>query len=96
MQRNKYLCVLGTSILFLLLISGKSSAWIYPEHRDIAVLAIEKLDDQYRSMLDNLWIDARKGYENRLTENIIDPAQSIDVEKIDFAAWPAISGHYPR
>ncbi len=81
---------------FILLFVGYSNTpgWIYPEHRDIALLAIENLDDRYRASLDNLWTDARNGYENRLTDNIIDPSQGADVEKIDFAAWPAIAGDH--
>ena len=40
-------------------------AWVYPEHRDIAVLAIESLDVQRKAIFDQLWAEARSGYEKR-------------------------------
>ena len=56
------------SILLTLLLSlGKSNAWVYPEHRDIALIAIEKLSEDYRASLDKLWSQARIGYEFRLS-----------------------------
>lgn len=69
-------------------------AWVYPEHRDIAILAIQKLSPEYRSVLDQLWADAKKGYELRLTEAVIDATQSTNPTKLDFASWPAISGDH--
>lgn len=83
-------------ILLLVIIIGysNSSAWVYPEHRDIALLAIQRLSQQNRTILDNLWVEARMGYEERLTESIIDPAQSIDPTQIDFAAWSGIAGDH--
>ena len=69
-------------------------AWIYPEHRDIALLAIEKLSPEYRSELDLLWAEARKGYEERLTESVIDATQTTNPSQLDFASWPAISGDH--
>lgn len=69
-------------------------AWVYPEHRQIAILAVQKLDPEKRAQLDLIWADARKGYENRLTETIIDPNQSIQPAALDWAAWPAIAGDH--
>jgi hypothetical protein len=69
-------------------------AWIYPEHRDITILAVQNLDQQYRIELDKLWFEARIGYENRLTTTIIDSIQSTNPDKLDFAAWPAIAGDH--
>ena len=71
-----------------------SFAWIYPEHRDIAFLAIEKLSPEYRSELDKLWAEARIGYEERLTVAVIDATQSINPTHLDFASWPGISGDH--
>jgi len=69
-------------------------AWIYPEHRDIALLAIENLSPEYRSQLDQLWSEARIGYEERLTESVIDATQTTNPTQLDFASWPAISGDH--
>ena len=77
-----------------LLIQANLYAWIYPEHRDIALLAIENLSPEYRSELDNLWAKARIGYENRLTESVIDATQTITPTQLDYASWPAISGDH--
>ncbi len=83
-------------ILILLLTSGfsRTNAWVYPEHRDIMLLAIQKLSPEYRSMLDLLWSEARKGFEIRLTEAVIDATQSTNPTQIDFAAWPGIGGDH--
>lgn len=80
-------------VLFLLLHSNLL-AWIYPEHRDIALLAIENLSPEYRSVLDQLWSEARKGYEERLTESVIDATQTTNPSQLDYASWPAISGDH--
>ena len=34
--------------------AGPARAWVYPEHRDISVLAVEKLDPQRRALFDRL------------------------------------------
>ena len=84
------------SITILVFVCGLSStkAWVYPEHRDIFLLAIQKLSPAYRSTLDALWAKARKGYELRLTEAVIDATQSINPTQIDYAAWPGIGGDH--
>jgi hypothetical protein len=81
------------SVLFLL-VNSNLLAWIYPEHRDIALLAIENLSPEYRSVLDQLWTEARKGYEERLTESVIDATQTTNPTQLDYASWPAISGDH--
>lgn len=82
-------------MLCLIMISNSNSfAWIYPEHRDIALLAIENLSPEYRSELDKLWSQARKGYEERLTESVIDATQAINPQQLDYASWSAISGDH--
>jgi hypothetical protein len=82
-------------IAFLLIVSVTSlKAWIYPEHRDIALLAIQNLSPEHRSVLDKLWAEARLGYEERLTVAVIDATQSIKPAQLDFASWPAISGDH--
>lgn len=81
-------------VIFLLVITSNIRAWIYPEHRDIALLAIENLTPEYRSILDQLWSEARKGYEERLTESVIDATQTVNITQLDYASWPAISGDH--
>ena len=82
-------------ILFFLSISFiQINAWVYPEHREIALRAVESLSSQYRSILDSLWHEARIGNESRLSETVIDPLQTVDLDCVDFAAWSAISGDH--
>jgi hypothetical protein len=81
------------SIIFLFT-ETNLRAWIYPEHRDIALLAIENLSPEYRSELDKLWAEARKGYEERLTVTVIDATQTTNPSQLDYASWPAISGDH--
>jgi hypothetical protein len=86
--------------IFLLLvisvcfINSNSRAWIYPEHRDIAILAIQNLSPEYRSILDQIWAEARSGYEDRLTVAVIDATQSVNPLQLDYASWPAIAGDH--
>ena len=77
-----------------ILFNSNLLAWIYPEHRDIALLAIENLSPEYRSVLDQLWSEARNGYQERLTESVIDATQTTNPTQLDYAAWPAISGDH--
>jgi hypothetical protein len=80
--------------IVILIAYSHAIAWIYPEHRDITLIAVHNLDPQYRAELDKLWLEARIGHENRLTATIIDSIQSTNPDKIDFAAWPAIAGDH--
>src|SRR5574337_91991 len=69
-------------------------AWVYPEHRDIAVLAVNGLDPERRAAFDRLWGQARTGYEQRLCAHGADTAQALAPECIDWAAFSAISGDH--
>ena len=89
-MRNKYILLLFLTTVFY----QQSYAWIYPEHRDIAICAIQKLDSPRRNTLDRLWALARKGYESRLNEAVTDPSQGMDLKYLDYAAWPAIAGDH--
>ncbi len=82
------------TVIFLFLSINHLNAWVYPEHRDIALLAIQKLSPEYRAILDKLWSEARVGYESRLTEAVIDATQSTNPLFLDYASWPAISGDH--
>jgi len=82
------------ALIFIIIGASVSNAWVYPEHRDIALLAIQKLSTEYRSILDKLWSEARVGYESRLTEAVIDATQSTNPQFLDYASWSAISGDH--
>ena len=69
-------------------------AWVYPEHRDIAVLSVEQLDAQRKAVFDRLWAEAREGAEQRLCEQGADLRQSRQPGCIDWAAMSAISGDH--
>jgi len=70
------------------------SAWVYPEHRDIAVRAVLQLQPKHRMALDALWTKARRGHEERLSVTVVDTSQGSQRSAIDFAAWSAISGDH--
>ncbi len=72
----------------------QSYAWVYPEHRRILLQAIQNLSPEQRKILDQMWANARVGYEGRLTESIIDVGQGVNPTHIDYAAWAAISGDH--
>ena len=80
--------------LSLLCTAGPAFAWVYPEHRDISIVAVETLDPERRAIFDRLWADARVGYEKRLCAQEADTAQGVKPECIDWAAMPAISGDH--
>ncbi len=69
-------------------------AWVFPEHRDIASLAVEDLNSDQRAELDKLWQLARRGHEERLCATIADPAQGPRPTCVDFVSWTAISGDH--
>ena len=80
--------------LFLLTNTTSLFAWVYPEHRDIALIAIQRLSPQFRATLDKIWTDARRGYNSRLTPLVIDTAQARKPQQLDWAAWTAIAGDH--
>lgn len=69
-------------------------AWVYPEHRDIAVIAVENLDQARRAQFDGLWRDARLSQETRLCERSADTEQGVTPSCIDWAALAAIAGDH--
>ena len=70
------------------------SAWVYPEHRDIAVLAVETLDPGRRAQFDDFWHAARATHESRLCEMGADSKQALAPSCIDWAALSAIAGDH--
>jgi hypothetical protein len=80
-------CLIGLLLL-------PAFAWVFPEHRDIAVLAVEQLNPEQRASLQQLWLEARAGHESRLCENVADRAQGTNPTCIDYAAWTAVAGDH--
>jgi len=80
--------------LFLFFFCCPVFAWIYPEHRDIAMLAEQMLDAEHQAIFDELWRDARLGSEERLCLNGIERDQGLTPECIDWAALTAIAGDH--
>src|SRR5215467_9353228 len=69
-------------------------AWVFPEHRDITLLAVERLDPEKRALLQKLWLEARSVDKGYLCENVVDAAQGANPTCIDYAAWAAIAGDH--
>jgi hypothetical protein len=78
----------------MLLFALNAGAWVYPEHRDIAFLALRGLDPAQRAVLERLWSQARVGHEGRLCAQMAYTAQGAQPTCIDYAAWTAISGDH--
>jgi hypothetical protein len=74
--------------------SGPVFAWVYPEHRDISLLAVQHLDPARRAIFDSLWQEARRTHEHRLCEQGADVAQGLKPACIDWAALAAIAGDH--
>ena len=70
------------------------TAWVYPEHRDIAVLAVETLDPGRRAQFDDFWHAARATHESRLCEFGADSKQALAPSCIDWTALSAIAGDH--
>src|SRR5215831_5158191 len=69
-------------------------AWVYPEHRDISILAVQNLDPARRAIFDDLWREARLTHEPRLCEQGADAEQGLKPACIDWAALAAIAGDH--
>lgn len=75
-------------------IPTSASAWIYPEHRDIAMLAAESLTPERAAVFNQLWEDARFDNEQRLCIQATDTEQTVTPDCIDWPALSAISGDH--
>ena len=69
-------------------------AWVYPEHRDITLLAVQRLDPEQRELLHKLWLEARSVNQGHLCPNVVEPAQGLNPTCLDYAAWTAIAGDH--
>ena len=81
-------------VVGLVLSAAPAGAWVYPEHRDIAVRAVEKLDAEHKAQFDRLWGEARAGNEQRLCAQGADTQQGVAPDCIDWAAFTAIAGDH--
>ena len=86
----RFLCVAFLMLSFPV----KASYWVYPEHREITVIAIRQLPADQRKILEDIWAQIRIGHEDRLSVSIIDPGHSLNSKFIDLASWPAIAGDH--
>ncbi|NOT75995.1 MAG: hypothetical protein HOP08_13800 [Cyclobacteriaceae bacterium] len=80
--------------LFLTLIIQEAHGWIYSEHRRAFIHAIQRLNEQRKAGLDNLWHEATDLYKERLSRNVIEPDQNSVITKLDYASWAAIAGDH--
>jgi hypothetical protein len=80
--------------LLLMFVQSPAFAWVYPEHRDITLRGIQKLDPRQKAVLDKLWAAARTGHESRLSVTPGDVTSGENPGTIDYAAWPAIAGDH--
>jgi len=93
--RSKRLaCLKALLTLMVLSIVNPVCAWIYPEHRDIAALAVEGLDPEQKAVFDRLWQEARTGGEGRLCKQGADTEQGLTPDCIDWAALSGIAGDH--
>src|SRR5512139_1318403 len=80
--------------LLLASLPTAAPAWIYPEHRDIAVAGVQKLSPQDREALQVLWTEAQKGFTGRLCPLLSAGDQGLKPGCVDFAAIPAMAGDH--
>ena len=80
--------------IFLCGLSRRAEALVYPEHRDVTMLAVQHLDADRAAVFQQLWAQARAGDENRLCAAGADSTQGLTPACIDWAAWPAIAGDH--
>ena len=74
--------------------TGPALAWVYPEHRDLALLAVQGLDAERKATFDRLWQEARGGDLQRLCAQGADVEQGVTPSCIDWAALSAIAGDH--
>lgn len=80
--------------LAVLGVANSAFGWIYPEHRDIAILAVQGLDTEHMAVFDRFWQDARLGDEERLCAEGADTEQGLAPSCIDWAALSGIGGDH--
>ncbi len=76
------------------ILTAPASAWIYPEHRNIALRAVDKLDPDQAVVFNQLWQEARRTFEDRLCSDGAEAEQGLTPDCIDWAALSAIAGDH--
>src|SRR3954453_13709795 len=74
--------------------SDAALAWVYPEHRELSLLAVSQLDSDRHVVFDQLWQEARAGDEKRLCVSGADREQGLAPTCIDWGALSAIAGDH--
>ena len=82
------------AVLLLGMLSHPAWSWVYPEHRNLSLLAAQRLSAEHRAVFDRLWQDARVGDEQRLCASGGDSEQGTAPSCIDWAALSAIAGDH--
>ena len=82
------------AVLILGAIPFAAQSWIYPEHRQLALLAVQQLDGERRPVFDRLWQLARTGDEKQLCASGAELEQGTAPTCIDWAALSAIAGDH--
>ncbi len=90
----RYFRSLSIIVIFWLSLSNTALAWVYSEHRDIAMQAVQNLNTQYRADFDTLWRSSRSGFEKKLCESAADSTQGLKTDCLDWAAFSAIAGDH--
>jgi hypothetical protein len=81
-------------VILALLLPGTARAWIYPEHRDVARAAYQRLSPEDRESLDRLWAEARPAFAGPICDGPDAGEQGLLPACIDFAAFAAIAGDH--
>jgi len=84
----------GWIALALAAVPVPGAAWLYPEHRNIGVAAIQKMPPGDRAAFDALWEAARQTLPDRLCPKPSEGDQGLAPRCIDFAALSALSGDH--
>jgi len=82
------------AVLMVAVLPHAARAWVYPEHRQLALSGVQRLDNDRRAVFDGLWQAARAGDEQRLCAAGADYEQGTTPSCIDWAALSAIAGDH--
>jgi hypothetical protein len=82
------------TVLILGALPMGARSWIYPEHRQLAMVSVQQLDGERRAHFDRMWQLARTGDEQRLCATGADGEQGTAPACIDWAALSAIAGDH--
>jgi hypothetical protein len=85
----------------LLAWSAPALAWIWPEHRDIAVAAVKDLPPAQRKALDEMWATFRTETGPQVCATLVSPGAqptskygAWDAVCVDFPSFPALAGDH--